>query len=520
MITFALAPGGTVVQVPSARARLAAQTPAGRGKADDVVSRAGLAGPGGPRTIFALRQFLEKKLKGTLRSHLVANGGHEHPARRGVMFMCFETWSGPGVEPDELFLGFFIGPDGDTLAVRPGFIELIAWDRTKRAYNFYEVIGERWHYRGDLRDILDDIKEINVASAAPRFGNRLRCSGCHTLGGPIMKELEPPHNDWWTAAHGLSLKPWKLEPGKDLTNPRHLAAHLFRTAADASHLSRQVKKGIDRLLAGGVLQAGGRSLKEQLRSLFSTMEMNFVSDRVPFRERAAKGEAIEIPRDFFVDARLAGPGEPIKVGLKAYQEALTAAGARFPPGSGKVPSETRHAFLVPARSYIDNRVIDTLVARGLLDEELVAAVLAVDFTMPVYSRARAGLIRYVPDRAADAGALRAGLIKALRAAPAKDQAARELLTNLTDPKRTAAAQRKAARAYLAACKEVSAKPAGIRDWLKVASQRRVEILDAQTARNPQGNILEKGFRLAFPEDRLEPRPGRLRLDPATGLCAP
>jgi hypothetical protein len=488
-------------------------------KADDVLRRQVLGGLDAPRTVFALRRFLQEKLKGTLRSHLVANGGHEHPARRDVMFMCFETYSSPGVEEDELFLGFFVGPDGETLAVRPGFVELIAWDRTKRAYNFYELIGERWHYRGDSRDILDDVKEINVASPAPKFGNRLRCSGCHTLGGPIMKELEPPHNDWWTTAHGLTTKPWKLEAGKDLDNPRHLAAHLFRTAADASNLSKQVKKGIDRLLAGGVLQAKGRSLKEQLRSLFGTMEMNFVSDRVSFKEREAKGEAVEIPRAFFVDERLAGPGQPVKVGLKLYKEALAAVGSRFPPESGAVPSEPRNAFLVPARSHMDNHVIDTLLARGLLDEELVAAVLAVDFTTPVYSRARAGLIRYVPDRAKDAAELRKHLIKALRAAPAGDRAARELLTNLTDPKRNAEAHRQAARAYLEVCAAAATKPAAVTDWLRVASQRRAEILDAETARNPQGNILERGFRLAFPADRLESQPGRLRLDPATGACA-
>jgi hypothetical protein len=34
------------------------------------------------------------------------------------------------------------------------------------------------------------------------------------------------------------------------------------------------------------------------------MEINLVSDRVPFKERERTNEAIEIPQDFFVDARL------------------------------------------------------------------------------------------------------------------------------------------------------------------------------------------------------------------------
>jgi hypothetical protein len=498
----------------------------GGAKSDDVIKRHGLDGPGGPRDIFALRRHLQEKLKGKLRSHLVANGGHEHPARRGVLFMCFETYSGPGpggkdVEQDELFFGFFLGPNKDgTLQALPGFVELIAWDRARKAYNFYELIDNQWHHRGDSHTVLDDVKEINVGSKDPKFGGKLRCAGCHTLGGPIMKELEPPHNDWWTERHGLALGAFKLEPGKDLANPRHLPAHLFKNTSDASNLSKQVKSGINRLVAGGVLWADGRSLKEQLRSLFTTVEMNFLSDRVPFTERVKKGQAVEIPPGFFVDARLSGATRPIQVDVGLYRKALAEVGSRFPPGSKEVPSETRHAFLVPGRSYVDNKVIDALIGRGLLDEELVAAVLAVDLTTPVYSRARAGLLRHVPDRARNAKELRNLLERALRAAPKEDRAAQELLHNLTEPEHNAAAQRKAALSYLEACAKAGKQLEGVTDWLRVASQRRAEVLAEETAKlvfgkSPQ-NILEHGFRFAFPADRLRPRPGQLRLDPATG----
>jgi hypothetical protein len=518
---------GAALLTPPGEGRASLPQPAlklGAGdKADDVVRRGLLGGANVPTSIFAVRQHLEQQLGGKLKSHLVANGGHEHPTRRPVMFMCFETYAGPGggkpVEDDELFLGFFLGAEkgGDTLTVLPGFVELIAWDRSKRVYNFWELIGTTWHYRGDSRDILDDAARIHVGAAKPQFGQRLRCSGCHTLGGPILKELQAPHNDWWTARHPLPTGPWKLEKGKDLTNPRQLAAHLFHNAAGASHLGTQVKKGIDRLIAGGIHHADTRSLKEQLRSLLGTMEMNLVSDAVPFGEREAKGEAVVIPVEFFVDARLVQKKPTVAVPLATYRAALKATGTHFPPGA-KVPSETRHAFLVPSRSYIDNRLIDALIARGLLDEELVADVLAVDFTTPVYSGQRAGLIRYVPDTAKDVKDLREQLIAVLKQAPAKDSAAMELLANLTDPAREAKHHRKAAEAYLEACAKAAAKQEVVTDWLKVASQRRVEIAEAETATNPQGNILERGFRLIFPADQLQSRPGKLRLDPQTGGC--
>ena len=105
----------------------------------------------------------------------------------------------------------------------------------------------------------------------------------------------------------------------------------------------------------------------------------------------------------------------------------------------------------------------------------------------------------------------------------QDRAAQELLQNLTEPGRKAAAHRKAALAYLQACARAGKKAEGVTDWLKVASQRRAEVLAEETAKlvfedSPQ-NILEHGFRFAFPEDRRKPRPGELRLDPVTGRCA-
>ena len=89
--------------------------PGDHGKADDAVRRAILAGSTVPTTILEVRQRLIGELKGTLRPHIVANGGHDNPARgntaRGVKFMVFETYEGPpDVKADELFIGYFLHP--------------------------------------------------------------------------------------------------------------------------------------------------------------------------------------------------------------------------------------------------------------------------------------------------------------------------------------------------------------------------------------------------------------------------
>jgi hypothetical protein len=506
------------------------------GRTDDPVRHILLAGPKPAKDIFEIRQRLEAH-GGKLKAHLVVNGGHDNPTRTDrhrVKFMCFATYANSHrkktVDEDELFLGFFLGAEKGTVVVLRGFVELIAWDRTKQAYNFWELIGTDWHYRGDSNDVLTNIAKINIADAKAAFTFLrksptdkqpvLRCSGCHTLGGPIMKELEGPHNDWWTKDRKLNLGPFKVQAGNEAANPAHVAARLFdesKEVTDAHNLSKQVKKGIGRLLAARVKQrGGGQNLRQLLRPLFTAMEINLVSDRVPFKERQRKNEALEIPQDFFVDARLVEKRQPISVKVALYKEALDEVGARFAPGESPGLQETHHAFLVPARSYVDNQVIDALINQGILDQELVADVLAVDFTTPVFSAARASLIRYVPEKAEDANDLRQQLIAALQKAPPDDRAARELLANVTDRTRTAAAHRQAASAYLAACAKAAESREIVIDWLKVASQRRREIEEAETARHPDGMITEPGFRVIFPVFERQPKAGEFRLDRKTG----
>jgi hypothetical protein len=137
----------------------------------------------------------------------------------------------------------------------------------------------------------------------------------------------------------------------------------------------------------------------------------------------------------------------------------------------------------------------------------------------VYSSQRTSLIRFVPDGVASAAQLRQRLIKALGAAPASDRAARELLTNLTDPARTADKHRADAAAYLAACAKAATEAASVEGWLRVAAQRREAIENAETARNPQGVITERGFRVIFPV-QLSPTPKPLRLNATTGRAEP
>ena len=107
-------------------------------------------------------------------------------------------------------------------------VELIAWNSAAQVFDFWELTGtgtdSEWHFQGNTHDILEDIKDIRMGGPNPAFGKRLRCSGCHTQGGPIMKELAAPRNDWWTTAKKLNLGTMTLKQDRRLAEDRVAAA--------------------------------------------------------------------------------------------------------------------------------------------------------------------------------------------------------------------------------------------------------------------------------------------------------
>jgi hypothetical protein len=209
----------------------------------------------------------------------------------------------------------------------------------------------------------------------------------------------------------------------------------------------------------------------------------------------------------------------VRVDVKAYGAALKNVGSRFPPEpSTSTAQDSHHAFLVPTRSFVDNRVVDDLLARGVLDQELVGDVLAVDLTTPVFSRDRVSLMQFFPAAASSADDLRTQLVAALKKAGATNAAAQALLANITDPERTSAAHRKTAATFLATCQKAASTPGAIEGWLRHAHGQRDAIKRADTGQHPTGTIREDGFRNVFPSQPDPPR--RFRLNQQTCLAEP
>jgi hypothetical protein len=161
-----------------------------------------------------------------------------------------------------------------------------------------------------------------------------------------------------------------------------------------------------------------------------------------------------------------------------------------------------------------------LLEQGKLDRGILSAILSVDWTTPIYSSGRLGLMQYVPSKYTDAQDLRAKLLEAIRAQPENERipAANELLDNLTSEKCTPDFFKQRALDLIALCQKNASSQKHVGSWLRLAAQRRAEIQAAQTSENPRGKILEGGlgpggFRRIFPQYKnVEPKPHELVLN--------
>jgi hypothetical protein len=453
-------------------------------------------------------EFIDALKRSGARSEptMVNAAGFNDPDAGG--FFIFEIVTSEGASPSgltisrgDLLFGYFTTPteDGRLVLVPSGLVvELIAWDPDKQFYNFYDVVDGDWFYRGDSQNILDDVARLHRrrdGGQAP-FGRHLRCSGCHVNGGLIQKELAPPHNDWFVQSRPLTFGK-KLKPDPFLEG--RLAAML-----DADELSKQVKASTQRLADSPnyqkVLAAPGRGMQAQLRPLFCPMELNIESDSEPVDD---KNRALRVPSAFFVDTRLAAAD--ISIDRQHYDAAVAKLNSRLTETSERADAD--HGWLTPVKANSDIVAAESLIRRGTVTREFAVAVLAVDFTNPVFSKIRCDLLKLVPDQVGPdfevrfLGALRGG----------SGPGATELLKNLTDPSRNPALHQKHAAEFLRACQQRAADPEAVLGWYRLLAQRRAEVSQSEISQNPKGHILEDPGRVVFPTTQPPADAGPLAL---------
>ena len=491
--------------------------------------------------------------KMALHPTMVANRGFHNPLPQGS-FSFFEAitgnYGGQTLALGDWFFGHFTAASIDNTALTSTLspqqaatpdnllLETLVWDPKKQLYNFYEIRGTgqggEWFYRGDSADILADIANLDRACdpSQPIFmgalqnGNatlpRLRCSGCHMNGGPIMKELAAPHDSWWTNERPLDLGALRIAPE---------FKPILDNIVSANDFAAWIKAG-DEKLSGNASYMKRRAeltLQEQLRPLFCEQEVNLASDTQPLEGPAV---TIAAPVGAFIDQRLA-PGTPfVTIGKPLYVNALNLFQSQFTDyqSSSFANSvqpinqiDADHAFETPVKSHSDMLLAEKMVAAGLIDEKFVFDVISVDMTRPMFSTARCGLLRLVPSAPTTAD-WRAKFEQNLAASPAP--AAKELLGSLKDPSHTPAYHRAQAAALLAKVQSNVTDQAKVNGFVRLLAQRRIAVYQAQISQHPQGQIFEPGFRLIFPTLQLMQKnqqqiayggvPGQYWLEPASG----
>lgn len=464
------------------------------------------------------------------RPSMVANRGYHNPLPQGS-FSFFESidgsYAGQKLVPGDWFYGHFTAASIDNTALTSILspqqaatpdnllLETLVWDPRKQLYNFYEIRGTgqggEWFYRGDSADIQADIANLwrGYDPSQPIFMGppdstgkatlpRLRCSGCHMNGGPIMKELAFPHDSWWRPERPLPLGAMRIAPEYKT---------ILENLVSSQEFSGWIKAGNDKLASSTAYmkQRSALSLQEQLRPIFCEQEVNLDSDQLPF---GGPAPIIKAPVGAFVDQRLAGDIKYIEIDKALYTSSLNLFQAQFfdyQTGSianGVQPInqiDADHAFETPVKSHTDMLLAQKMVASGLIDEKFLYDVLAIDPTRPMFSPKRCGLLQLVPG-GGPAPNWRAQFTQALT--NSTQPAAKELLANFNDAARTPQWHRDQVKQILTRVQGLAKVQLSVNGFVRLLAGRRIAVYQAQISQHPQGQIFEPGFRLIFPTMQL------------------
>lgn len=501
-------------------------------------------------------EFRDLALKNglTMKPAMVANRGFHNPLPQGS-FSFFEAvigaYSGQTLALGDWFFGHFTAASIDNTALTSILspqqaatsnnllLETLVWDPVKQVFNFYEIRGTGeggvWFYRGDSNDIVADIRNLHRAydPSQPTFMGplnagqatlpRLRCSGCHMNGGPVMKELKSPHDSWWRTSRPLEFGAMRIAPE---------LKPIVENVVTADDFTHWIQTGNAKLIASAPYWKKRTTLplQEQLRPIFCEQEVNLESDVEPL-----EGPDLNIlaPVGAFIDQRLVPDVPAVKISKVLYVAALTLFQSQFLDyqtnsiTNGVQPVnqiDADHAFEVPVKAYSDVLLAQKMIDTGLIDEKFLFDVISLDMTRPMFSRARCGMLQLVPGSAPTPD-WKAKFQQNL--ANSSMPAAKELLANMKDATHTPAYYRAQAKKLITMVQTNAGLQQNVNGYIRLLTQRRIAVYQDQISQHPQGQIFEPGFRLIFPTMQLFQKnqqqiayggvPGQYWLNPATGV---
>jgi hypothetical protein len=295
-----------------------------------------------------------------------------------------------GTDPTVLFLIDPIRANKDSI---PPDVEMIGNNTRDGVFNYYAreprggprdsfdpkdrpTEAQIWKFYGTSRDFVQNGYDCDVTkfhgacqsrfaqdNGVPGNSSGVRCASCHPGGGMVQKELHAP----WTY--------WQTDPGTYTQKHKDVYGAFqpgvsFEPVTIAQN-TRWAKTRVDTLAK--------KSVTELLRPAFCTMDINL---------QAGSGS---IQSTFLTERRFGFANVPLDP--TAYKNALTDIGqfVKTDPPFSSPKVDTPDTFLYPERGNLDELYLTALAASGKVSDDLITAILSVDFTRPIFSPIRCSL---------------------------------------------------------------------------------------------------------------------------------
>jgi hypothetical protein len=400
----------------------------------------------------------------------------------------------------ELFLSVSgIRGDGDL----PKNVELIGHDKSKGVFDFYTLEKGNWTFFGNSFDMVADGYDCANGACVPKAATKTRCASCHVGGGLVMKELSAPWGNW--------------EGQLDTPGARAVFekfSTVFGKGEIGEELESRVRHGNADWIPSRIQALKSKGVAEVLRPLFCSTDVNiraegqpngslnfFLFDDILIANNYSRGT--HDFKDVNYSKLISAPN--------FNQRVVDASGAQLLSARGTKVVDTSLAFTFPVRSGQDLSYVEELVKQNIVDRDFVLDVEFMDFTRPLFSVARCGLLSAAPALAAnkiDSQAVREGFKENLKGKGGLEGAFLASLNDRADEK----SHITATRAFLDVC---MARPKNelFADMLAVVSHTRNVMRGLKSKPEGQGGqgIIE--FSETLPVDSL-PDADRA-LDPVT-----
>nr|WP_315246656.1 hypothetical protein [uncultured Flavobacterium sp.] len=270
------------------------------------------------------------------------------------------------------------------------FLQLISWDNTVKAYNFYERRDQSWFWAGNSYHALTE----------PSRGQGPFDS--HVNGAIVMKELKFPWIHWHSM--NASINDDVLSPNDNLRNEK-----LWINKSGGQDFEIQIAKPAIVKWNNSRLQnlidtnRMLNSCHDFFRQVVTTTTINIVTTKEESKSINTDSN-VRIPETFFFnkDVLIDEIGlepliSPIHFKGSYYLDSLIDFDFQIGDNEFRFKGDTHFAFLVPEVSFEDVNLISILLSNKIVSKKFISSLLMVDFTNPVYSTKREIFLKYFPN---------------------------------------------------------------------------------------------------------------------------